>query len=316
MNENQPHTHSTGPWPLPVRWGLRYLRCAPGRLPGQALLAGLLDRHLERRALSGLTATRYGAVIPVTSSDLIQRYLMIFGTWEPHLTGWLTSRIRPGDTVIDVGANIGYYSLLAACLAGPRGHVIAIEPSPVFCQALASAADANGLHQVRVVQAAASDIPARLSFYQPEPGNLGHTTAVPPRSAVPALFTAQARPLGDLVRPADLAAARIIKIDVEGAEAAVIDGLAPHLNLLRPDADLIIEVSPRLLRRQDRAVTDITGTLSGYGWHPYLITNNYDARSYPAALRRPRPPRRLDLPITRLPDPADLVFSRTDARHL
>ena len=311
------NTRTAGSRPVWVRCGLRYLRLAPGRLPGQAAVAATLDRHLTQKPLTTVTRTRSGASIRVDSGDLIQRYLLMFGVWEPQLTTWLADRVRPGDTFIDVGANIGYYTLLAASLAGPSGHVIAIEPAPDFCQALASALNANHIRQVRIARSAVSDRPRELAFYQPEPGNLGHTTAAPSRSCnLPPLFTANARPLAELLRPGELAAARIIKVDAEGAEAAIISGLAPHLHQLRPDAELIIEVSARLLRRQGRVLDEITGPLAAFGWHPYLIANDYRAGSYPAAMRRPRPPQRLQLPAADLPDPADLVFSRTDAERL
>jgi FkbM family methyltransferase len=310
-------TRTSGPSPAWVRCGLRYLRVAPGRLPGQAAVAAILDRYLTRKPITTPTRTRSGHSITVGTGDLIQRYLLMFGVWEPQLTTWLAGRIRPGDTFIDVGANIGYYTLLAASLTGTGGHVIAIEPAPDFCQALAAAVDANHLPHVRIICSAVSDRPRELAFYQPEPGNLGHTTAAPSRSCtLPPLFTASALPLAGLLLPGELAAARIIKIDAEGAEAAIISGLAPHLHQLRPDAELVIEVSARLLRRQGLVPGEITGPLTAHGWHPYLIANDYRPGSYPAALRRPRPPLRLRLPITGLPDPADLVFSRTEAERL
>ena len=98
--------------------GLWYLHRRP-RLPGQASLADLLDRRLRTRPGTATARTRFGSDIPVTTADLIQRYLYLFGSWEPNLTHWISARIRPGDTVIDVGANIGYFTLLAAHLTGP-----------------------------------------------------------------------------------------------------------------------------------------------------------------------------------------------------
>ncbi len=71
----------------------------------------------------------------------------------------------------------------------------------------------------------------------------------------------------------------IIKIDAERAEAATTVGLEPHLDRLRPDAELVIEVSPRLLRRQGRNLAEVTGPLTRRVWHPYLLPNDYQASS-------------------------------------
>lgn len=302
--------------PPSVRAGTAYLRCATGLLPGQQATARALDRYLTRHPVTAVARTRFGVGIPAASSDLIQRYLLMFGTWEPNLTHWIKRRLRPGDTFIDVGSNIGYYTLLAATLAGPRGQAIAIEPSPAFCGQLAGTARACGLGQVRVIQAGVSDAAGPVAFYQPEPGNLGHTTAVPPRIPARPAFAADAAPLPALLRPGDLAAARVIKIDVEGAEAAAVTGLVPQLGLLRHDTELVIEVSPRLLRRQGRDLAEITEPLALHRWTPYLLANDYSAASYPRAIRRPRPLRRLKPPFAGLPDPTDLIFSRTDSDYL
>ncbi|MGI5201383.1 hypothetical protein ACQEU6_07315 [Spirillospora sp. CA-108201] len=79
---------------------------------------------------------------------------------------------------------------------------------------------------------------------------------------------------------------------------------------------LAIEVSWRLLRRQGRSVEEVTGPLLAAGFNPYLLTNDYRARSYPGAPRHPAAPVRLDAPFTSLRDPSDLVFSRADADRL
>src|SRR5215470_15194542 len=71
--------------------------------------------------------TRFGGRISGTTEDLIQRHLYFFGTWEPHISGWIEASLRAGDCFVDVGANIGHYSLLASALVGPGGHVVAIE---------------------------------------------------------------------------------------------------------------------------------------------------------------------------------------------
>ncbi|MDQ1019999.1 hypothetical protein QFZ43_006548 [Streptomyces afghaniensis] len=112
-----------------------YVRYAPGRL-GKPQLAARLSDCLKQHPLTATARTRDGAVFPVVTSDVIQRYLWLFGAWEPHLTAWMRARLAPGDTVVDAGAHTGYFTVLASRLVGPAGRVVAIEPSPVFHRAL------------------------------------------------------------------------------------------------------------------------------------------------------------------------------------
>ncbi|MFE2684477.1 hypothetical protein [Streptomyces mirabilis] len=74
-----------------------------------------------------------------------------------------------------------------------------------------------------------------------------------------------------------------------------------------------MEVTPRTLAKQGQTVDDVLGPLLDHGFHPYRLTNDYAAASYPAALRRPVPPIRWHRPVTEM---SDLVFSRCDAETL
>ena len=91
--------------------------------------------------------TRFGGVMQGNTQDLIQRYLYWFGVWEPQLTCWIKSRLPPRRVFVDVGANIGYYSLLAASLVGDDGQVVAIEASPSIYRLLC-----NNLELIRAIE--------------------------------------------------------------------------------------------------------------------------------------------------------------------
>jgi FkbM family methyltransferase len=258
-----------------------YVRHLPGG-PGTPQLAARLSEHLKHHPVTATVRTLDGTVFPVVTSDVIQRYLWLFGVWEPHLTAWMRSCLAPGDLVVDAGAHTGYFTVLASRLVGPAGRVVAIEPSPDFHQALMANITANGCGNVRTVNAAVSDTPGRLTFYLERATNLGGTTAVRPRT-VEASFKADAAPLPTLLTPEELTAARLIKIDVEGSEAAAVRGLVPVLNDLRGDVELVVEVTPRTLAKQGQAVDDVLGPLKELGFHVYRLANDYDPASYPAA---------------------------------
>lgn len=300
--------------PAPLAAALQvYVRHAPGSVGKPMLVRRWLNDHFRDRPVSTAARTRFGASIPVLTSDVIQRYLYLFGTWEPNLTAFVRSCLAPGDTFIDVGANIGYYTLLAAHLTGPTGRVVAVEPAADFHRALAEAVHANRYTAtVRTVRAAASDTTHRMTLYRETPTNLGNTSLVRPSRIAASVETEAAR-LHQLVTPDELAAARLIKIDVEGAEAAAVRGLLPALPLLRADAEIIIEVTPRSLTKLGESVDAVTGPLAAHGFRAYRLLNDYDAASYPAALRSPSPPRRWHYPITEM---GDFVFSQRDAAYL
>ena len=73
-----------------------------------------MDPYLIWESHPFVAKTIFGMQITGDAKDIIQQYVYYFGVWEPHITSWISSSLRPGDGFIDVGANIGYYSLLAS----------------------------------------------------------------------------------------------------------------------------------------------------------------------------------------------------------
>ncbi|MEU3072278.1 FkbM family methyltransferase [Streptomyces laurentii] len=289
-----------------------YVRHAPGTLGKARLVGHFLDEHLRTHPLHTTSRLRTGDTVTVTTSDVIQRYQYLFGEWEPNLSTFLRDRLRPGDTFIDVGAHRGAFTLLASRAVGPHGRVVAIEPHPRFHDDLTTSATTNRRTNIRAIRSAASDTHGTLTLYLEDPANLGHTTAIRPRHVHETVEVPTA-PLADLISRAELAAARVIKIDVEGAEAAAIRGLLPALPHLRDDAEIVVEVTPRLLAKQGESAAGILDTLRAHGFHAYTLANDYAPATYPRAMRRPQPPVR----CTETPrDMTDLVFSRADADRL
>jgi FkbM family methyltransferase len=73
---------------------------------------------------------RIGALFVHADDQVMTPFMREYGLWEPAETAFLERTVRPGDTVLDVGANIGYFSVLGSTLVGPQGRVIAVEPEP------------------------------------------------------------------------------------------------------------------------------------------------------------------------------------------
>jgi FkbM family methyltransferase len=148
------------------------------------------------------------------------------GTYEPRQTALFEEHVRPGATVVDVGAHVGYYTLLSAVLAGPGGRVVACEPDPANAGFLRRHVELNRFGNVRVVQVALSERGGTARFAFGSGSGTGRL-ADAGELEVPTVR------LDDLCREQALTP-DAIKIDVEGAEAAVLRGAAETLARARP----------------------------------------------------------------------------------
>ncbi|MGK5731460.1 FkbM family methyltransferase [Streptomyces sp. URMC 124] len=292
----------------------RYVRNGPGPLAMKVRAVKRLDLSLRKQSHRRIARTLFDVEIPVDTRDLIQRYIYMFGVWEPHLTRWLSRRLGPGDTFIDVGANIGYFSLLASRMVGPGGHVVAIEASHAVHRCVLANVRRNACHNVRAVNVAVSDVRRSVRFTLASSRNMGANSIVPYDGPAECSFEAQAFPLPEVLTDSEVARARVIKVDVEGAEGSVVRGMVPLLNQLRPDAEITVEVTPERMAQLGDSADELLATMREYGFHTYRIANDYSAASYPAALRRaPLAPVRWRGPIV---GESDLIFSRVDAETL
>jgi len=269
-------------------------------------------RHrISGRRYEFVASTFFGSRIAGNTADLIPRKLFLFGIWEPNITHWVREQLSPGDTFVDVGANLGYYSLLASKLVGNIGKVVAIEASPRNAYQLRRNLALNQTPNVRIVQAAASDKTGALSLYHGPAGKPGDTSIVF-REGFTYECEVTAAQLCEILSSSEISTARIIKIDVEGAEWSVIAGLLPCLNLTRPDMELVLEINPHDLVTLGRRAENLIARLTDAGFCAYTIKNEYPSRRYVPPLRLARP-QRLNGPVTQL---TDMIFSRRDAASL
>ena len=140
--------------------------------------------------------------------------------------------LKAGGTFVDVGANVGLYSLLAARVVGAGGKVIAIEPAPAATQALKATVHANGLSNIVSVKELAAGAEKGLgTLFIAQ--NSGHSTLLPSDGAN-GTVVAPIAPLDDLL---DGQVPDMVKIDVEGWEPNVIEGMK---GLLRANPNLIV----------------------------------------------------------------------------
>jgi len=260
--------------------------------------------------------TVFGSRIRGNTKDLIQRYIYYFGVWEPHLTRWISGALAEGDGFIDIGANIGYYSLLAVSLVGPSGCVTAIEASPTIFGHLKENLRLNGASQVRTENIAVAAHSGRVPIYRASGDNEGRTTTIAEEAQSEDGFVleceVEAAPLVALLSDDEVCKARIIKIDVEGAEFSVAEGMASLLPRLRKGAEIVLEVSPERLQRQGKSVEDLLKIFYDAGYFAYGLVNDYSERDYlpPQEVIHPKRIRH------GIDAQTDVIFSRFDAEEL
>lgn len=265
------------------------------------------------RVLNYKTRTKFGSIMVGNTQDIIQKYIYYFGTWEPHISIFISSRLKPGDIFIDIGSNVGYYSLLASNLVGTNGKVVAIEASPKVFDTLQKHIALNDADNIRAICYAVSNERTRLVIHHGESSNIGSTSIVRnfKESFHPDLEI-EAAPLGDLLSHEEITKARMIKIDVEGAEWLVIEGMAQIFPLLNDDVEILLEVSPEMLVQFDKTINDLLDILGKYGFYAYIVRNKYNPEEYLYNMPVSRP-RRFEGSVESL---VDLIFSKKNQERL
>jgi FkbM family methyltransferase len=174
------------------------------------------------------------------------------GIWEPYETSLLLSGLSSGAVFVDVGANIGYFTIVAATLVGERGQVFAFEPDPSNFALLVKNCEHNSLHsRVHAVKAGLAAGNQKGSLYLSE-DNLGDHHIYPgkaDRQQLDITLLDGSEYLRPKLQAAGLSHIDLIKIDTQGSEYQVVKGLMPLLLELPCVPSILIELTPFSLRQ-------------------------------------------------------------------
>ncbi|MDA8300749.1 MAG: FkbM family methyltransferase [Actinomycetota bacterium] len=180
-------------------------------------------------------STEEGFLVHVDPTDYaVGHTISVTGAYEPGVSATVRSLLRPGATFVDAGANIGWFSLLAAGLVGPTGRVVAVEPNPLNCDLARRSVEDNGFGNIEVFTVALSDQTGTVALETD--GSNGRIVPVdsPPPQPVRVNFVVAARTLDSLLKDAGVTHVDVVKLDVEGAEPLVLAGAAEMLARDRP----------------------------------------------------------------------------------
>lgn len=281
---------------------------------------GALSLLLRARARLGHSVllpgdTGFGVTLMCRLPDLIATYIWVFQEWEPDVTRFITSRLDDGDVFIDVGANIGYYSLLAAESVGAQGGVVAVEASPAMFDDLhRNALASDHGDRIREVNKAAAAKSGTLTVFAGPRHNAGMSTTLPTRG-LHVESTVEALPLDEILTFQEITSTRLIKIDVEGAEPDVLAGMGNILGSMRPDAEIVVELSPRWWPDRQLRPLDVLRPFIEAGFNVYEMKNSYSAWRYLWPNEVSDAIRVRD-PLTRRVPRLDVVLSRYDGDRL
>jgi FkbM family methyltransferase len=231
-----------------------------------------LARRLRRvRYGAGRMSTGVGAGLRFDPASSNSDYAS--GANELPVQAVLARQLKAGDVVYDVGANVGFLSVIAARLVGPQGAVFAFEPLPDNAAMVRRNADANGFRNVQVIEVALADHSGTgdLALASYSGGSALAYAATPPDRA--GTLQVELRSIDDLVEREGFKPPSLVKIDVEGAELGVLEGMertaARHRPVILYEID---DAEPGPLQRKHAACER---WLVAHGYRVEVLPDSY-----------------------------------------
>lgn len=186
-----------------------------------------------------------GVTICLNKQDSIVSGALALGCYESHLLDKFLELLRPGMFVVDIGANIGLYTVLSSSRVGSAGKVVAIEPERTNCTFIAKSLEANHFTNTTIHQKALSDKNGEITLFLCESNNADHriynatqgSTSLGRKSVQ--IPTAR---LDDILGD-DRVKVDLIKMDIQGAEAIALEGMRNTLNG-NPELKMVMEFWP------------------------------------------------------------------------
>lgn len=230
----------------------------PLRFPGKVrLLNGLVPREGSREGRV------FGYRMTLDLLDFMERMIYL-GTYEREETGLAWRWLKPGMTFLDVGANVGYFTLLASRRVGPNGRVISVEPGPYVHARLARVVKENGLN-AELHPMGLSDQEGSCTLYLPAGDLHNYSPTMVKYDGAGEPLEVPVRRLDDCLELWNVDTVDLLKIDVEGHEGKVFAGADRALSSGRIKA-ILCEFNDYWLRETGTTPQALHDTLTGLGF--------------------------------------------------
>ncbi len=281
------------PAPAWVRLAATFIRLLP---VGRYRMMHTICRHPPPKFLMRMPAELGGYTFNCNLRDTISREVCFAGFYEPQETALVRSLLQPGMSFVDVGANWGYFTLLAASLVGRRGRVLSLEPDPRLFQILKENIDRNRLDQVMALQLAAASESGTLTLagYDEGSDNFGVSRLVTGDGEGKGLFQVKADSLDSILEQHDLHSVDLLKMDIEGGEVLALAGLEESLQKRRVKR-LLLELHPAQIAELGSSANTLMRKLQAAGYVAQTIDHSsratrraaYNKAKDPASWLRP-----------------------------
>ena len=224
-----------------------------------------------------------GPQIHVPIHDHVGRSLFYFGDLDPKVTWICRQLLRPGDTVIDIGANIGLITLEAARLVGENGKVHSFEPQSGLVDLLRTSLKRNNYTHVMVHNIALGEKNEELDLFIPE-NNRGEASLIREVNNPGKIQSVSVKRASTYLSELDLPPIRLVKIDVEGFEEHVIRGALPYFESHPPDA-IIFEMNGNNLPLHQQPTVQMLNTIGYRFFETRKVI--FNMRLFPVDLHNP-----------------------------
>jgi FkbM family methyltransferase len=220
----------------------------------------------------GITeVTRYDAVLKVNLSldEWIQQQIYFLGYFDPRGIRYLKNHLYEGEIFIDIGANVGSYSLVASSLVGRTGRVYAFEPAGNVFERLTENIAMNGLKNIIAEKKAILDKNGSVDIYLSRHDNLGMSSIFHHSSESGVSERVETISLDDYAEMKGLQRISLIKIDIEGAEMLALRGMRKVIEKFRPR--ILIELKEETVAGSEYQVKDIIDFLINAAYEIFII---------------------------------------------
>ncbi|MDH5716436.1 MAG: FkbM family methyltransferase [Spirochaetia bacterium] len=222
-----------------------------------------------------VTKLKNGFQIQVYPRDILGKALYVLGYFEPDITNFCNTFLKPGMVFFDIGSNIGYYSLLASKKVGEKGKVYSFEPNNQIIVELKKNISLNSIKNIKVNQLALSEKKGKAKLSQYEKGEEVYSslsnTAYPGKK-ITGYEKVNIDTVDNFIKKNNINKVDLIKIDVEGAELLVLKGSKKLLSDKKASA-IIFEMQDFLTQRFNYTCEDLIQFLENFGYKIYFFNN-------------------------------------------